>query len=82
MLQSDSYRLIEVLAKGDIVQSIITIYDEKRVTGIKQYVAGGFSQTQWLKQEDQMDATISTLLTQLHTKPAGMVIPLRNWLSF
>ncbi|PCG88288.1 Cytochrome P450 [Penicillium occitanis (nom. inval.)] len=80
--KSDSYRPMEVLAKGDAVQSIITIRDEKRVTGIKRHIAGGFSQTQWLKQEDQMDATISALLNQLRKKPAGMVIPLRNWLGF
>jgi cytochrome P450 len=73
---------MEVLAKGDALQSIITIRDEKRVTGIKRHVAGGFSQTEWLKQEDQMDGTISALLTQLRKKPAGTVIPLREWLGF
>ncbi|KLO94369.1 putative Benzoate 4-monooxygenase cytochrome P450 [Fusarium fujikuroi] len=80
--KSDSYRPMEVMAKGDTMQSIITIRDEKRVTGIKRQIAGGFSQSQWLKQEDQMDATISALLAQLYKKPTGMDIPLRNWLSF
>ncbi|KAH7174986.1 cytochrome P450, partial [Fusarium flagelliforme] len=80
--KSDSYRPMEVLAKGDAVQSIITIRDEKRVTDVKRHVGGGFSQSQWLKQEDQMDATISAFLTQLRMKPAGMDIPLNKWLSF
>ncbi|KAF5622230.1 benzoate 4-monooxygenase cytochrome P450 [Fusarium tjaetaba] len=80
--KSDSYRPMEALAKGDTVHSIITVRDEKRVTGIKRHVGGGFSQTQWLKQEDQMDGTISALLTQLHKRPAGIVIPLREWLGF
>lgn len=69
-----------VLAKGQEIPTLITLRDEKRVTAIKRHISSSFSQSSWLKQEAQIDGTLTILLDQLRSR-AGTVIPLNTWLS-
>ncbi|KAI5367471.1 putative cytochrome P450 [Septoria linicola] len=79
--KSRSYSPLTVLANGQEIPTLITLRDEKRVTEIKRHILSGFSQSTWLKQEDQIDATISILLDQLRSR-AGEAVSLNTWLSF
>jgi hypothetical protein len=47
-----------VLADGQEIPTLITMQDEKRVTGIKKLISPGSSQTSWLSQEDQVSQVL------------------------
>lgn len=70
-----------VLANGQEVSTLVTMKDEKQVTAIKRQISDGFSQSTWLKQEDQIDGILNTLLDRLRGK-IGQPISLSEWLSF
>lgn len=70
-----------VVNNGKPVPSLIATRDEKHITEIKRHISLGFSQSTWLKQEDQIDSVLSLLLEKLRTK-VGMEIDLKQWLSF
>ncbi|CAK1357512.1 Pisatin demethylase [Cercospora beticola] len=78
--KADSYSPMTVLANGQELATLVTTRDEKRVTGIKRHISAGFSASTWLKQEDQIDETISILLDQLRSR-SGTTISLNRWLS-
>jgi hypothetical protein len=47
-----------VLADGQKIPMLITMRDEKRVTGIKKLISPGSSQMSWLSQEDQVSQVL------------------------
>lgn len=70
-----------VVNNGKPVASLIATRDEKHITEIKRHIAVGFSQSTWLKQEDQIDVVLALLIEKLHAK-VGTELDLKDFLSF
>lgn len=70
-----------VVNNGKPVASLIATRDEKHITEIKRHISLGFSQSTWLKQEDQIDGVLALLIEKLHDK-VGAEIDLKRFLSF
>lgn len=70
-----------VVNNGKPVASLISTRDEKHITEVKRHILQGFSQSTWLKQEDQIDSILTLLIAKLRTK-IGTEIDLKRWLSF
>ncbi|EME44888.1 hypothetical protein DOTSEDRAFT_169930, partial [Dothistroma septosporum NZE10] len=79
--KAPSYEPMKILAGGKEIMSLVTVRDEKKVTGVKRHVSAGFSQSTWLKQEDQIDDTLDLFMTQLRAH-ANQPISLSTWLTF
>lgn len=77
--KAPSYSPLAVLSQGEEVLTLITIRDEKRLTEMKRHVSAGFSQSTWLKQEDDIDLSLKSLLARLQSE-AGKEIDLRHWI--
>lgn len=80
-MQAASYEPMVVVNNGKPVASLIATRDEKHITEIKRHISLGFSQSTWLKQEDQIDSVLALLIEKLHTK-VGTEIDLKRFLSF
>ncbi|CAK3753599.1 probable Benzoate 4-monooxygenase cytochrome P450 [Lecanosticta acicola] len=80
-LKAASYKPMTVMSHGQEIPTLVTIRDEKRITGIKKHIAAGFSQSTWLSQESQIDSTIGLLIERLDQMPR-QTVRLDNWMRF
>lgn len=71
------------LSQGKEIPTLITIRDENRISAIKSQISAGFSQSTWLKQEDQIDFTLDLLVQRLREISRGgqAAIQLDHWLA-
>ncbi|CAN8104427.1 unnamed protein product [Discula destructiva] len=81
--KAPSYQPLVELAHGQEIPTLITVRDEKRMSAIKSQISAGFSQSTWLKQEDQIDQTLELLIQRLtETSRGGQAeIQMDHWLS-
>lgn len=71
------------LAQGKEVPTLITIRDDKHMSAVKSQISAGFSQSTWLKQEDQIDETLELFIHRLGEISCGGEADIRmdHWLS-
>ncbi|KIW89008.1 uncharacterized protein Z519_10493 [Cladophialophora bantiana CBS 173.52] len=74
MPKSSFYLPIRVMIRGREVTSFISILDEKRMSAVKRLLLGNFSINSFLRQESELDHTISSLVRYLEDTKTDIAI--------
>lgn len=60
------------MVRGQEISSFVSVLDEKRMSAIKRLLLGNFTINSFLRQEAELDQTISSLVTYLDEKKTGV----------
>ncbi|EXJ67069.1 uncharacterized protein A1O5_09715 [Cladophialophora psammophila CBS 110553] len=74
MPKSSFYLPIRVMIRGREVTSFVSILDEKRMSAVKRLLLGTFTMNSFLRQESELDHTISSLVRYLEDTKTDIAI--------
>ncbi|KIW69659.1 hypothetical protein PV04_05523 [Phialophora macrospora] len=74
MPKSSFYLPLRVMLRGREISSFVSVLDEKRMSAIKRLLLGNFTINSFLRQEPELDHTISSLVKYLEDTGKGIEI--------
>ncbi|KAJ9604043.1 hypothetical protein H2200_011566 [Cladophialophora chaetospira] len=74
MPKSSFYLPLRVMLRGREISSFVTVLDEKRMSAIKRLLLGNFTINSFLRQEGELDHTLSSLVQYLEQTKTGIDI--------
>ncbi|KIW74712.1 hypothetical protein Z517_11482 [Fonsecaea pedrosoi CBS 271.37] len=74
MPKSSFYLPLRVMIRGREITSFVSILDEKRMSAVKRLLLGNFTMSSFLRQEAELDHTISSLVSYLDKTKTDIAI--------
>ncbi|OAP58934.1 hypothetical protein AYL99_06231 [Fonsecaea erecta] len=74
MPKSSFYLPLRIMIRGREITSFVSVLDEKRMSAIKRLLLGNFTMNSFLRQESELDRTISSLVSYLQDTKTNVAI--------